>query len=343
MVVHSGFCLYFYIADKYVARSGESIIFSPTSPFHADKLDYSSSMMELPDPNLINRLSTWKLDFRQIEPGEMSVRVAQWQGALLQLLHLSVSHAVHQVGTSPPGYLTFGLPLNMALTKWRAQTVTQPPLIGFGIGADLDGISDAGFTALTFSLPVSEVERLSARLGIAVPDSMLISRHMDVAARGKALRCLVCTALEAIHNADASLDAQEEDELAGGLLLALTDEMAHADRSHSASRTRAVARAVAIMTDLADEAVRISQICAETGASWRTLDRGFKEIYGMGPKAYYQCLRLNRTKLDLLISDPNTKVSDAANRWGFWHMGKFADDYRRLFGTLPSKALGTQR
>ncbi len=300
-------------------------------------------MMELPDPNLINDLSAWKLDFRQIEPGEMQVRVAQWRGAVLTMLHLSMSRAVHQVGTSPPGYLTLGLPLSQTLSRWHAQPITQPPLIGFGIGADLDGISEAGFSAITFSLPVPAVERLSARLGIDVPESMLVSRQMDIATRERALRHVAQTALQAIHVPGATLNAGQEEELAGSLLLALTDDAAHEDRSHSATRARAVARAIAIMTELADEAVQVSQICAETGASWRTLNRGFKETFGIGPKAYYQCLRLNRTKLDLLVADPGTKVADVANRWSFWHMGKFADDYRRLFGTLPARTLGLQR
>lgn len=297
----------------------------------------------MPDPNLINRLSAWNLDFRQIEPGEMNVRVAQWQGTLVTLLHLSMSHAVHQVGTSPAGHLSFGLPLTQTLSRWRARPITYTPLIGFGVAADLDGISNAGFSALTFSLPVPEVERLSARLGIDVPESMLMSGHMDVTARHQTLRQVAFRALQAIHVTGADLDAQDEEELVGDLLLALTDDLIHADRSHSAPRARAVARAVGKMTELADEAVQISHICAEVGASWRTLDRGFKETYGIGPKAYYQLLRLNRTKLDLLFAGRGTNVAHVANRWGFWHMGKFADDYRRQFGMLPSQALGMQK
>jgi transcriptional regulator GlxA family with amidase domain len=31
------------------------------------------------------------------------------------------------------------------------------------------------------------------------------------------------------------------------------------------------------------------------------------------------------------------KIADAANAWGFWHMGQFAKDYRTLFGELPSQ------
>jgi AraC family ethanolamine operon transcriptional activator len=32
-------------------------------------------------------------------------------------------------------------------------------------------------------------------------------------------------------------------------------------------------------------------------------------------------------------------VREIARRWGFWHTGEFAADYRRLFGELPSETL----
>jgi hypothetical protein len=30
-------------------------------------------------------------------------------------------------------------------------------------------------------------------------------------------------------------------------------------------------------------------------------------------------------------------IGDAAARWGFFHLGNFANDYRRLFSELPSQ------
>jgi len=32
------------------------------------------------------------------------------------------------------------------------------------------------------------------------------------------------------------------------------------------------------------------------------------------------------------------KIADVANKWGFWHLGQFAKDYRSWFGELPSEA-----
>jgi AraC family transcriptional regulator, ethanolamine operon transcriptional activator len=30
-------------------------------------------------------------------------------------------------------------------------------------------------------------------------------------------------------------------------------------------------------------------------------------------------------------------VTQAASQWGFWHLGYFSRDYRKMFGELPSQ------
>jgi len=34
-----------------------------------------------------------------------------------------------------------------------------------------------------------------------------------------------------------------------------------------------------------------------------------------------------------------TLFNQLANAWGIWHMGRFAADYRKLFGEVPSETL----
>jgi AraC family ethanolamine operon transcriptional activator len=90
----------------------------------------------------------------------------------------------------------------------------------------------------------------------------------------------------------------------------------------------------------AKESMNLRDLCLITGASERTLRYGFLDRYGVSPKAYLQSIRLNGVRRKLRQADPaSTKVVDIANYWGFWHMGKFAADYRRLFGELPSETM----
>ncbi len=77
-----------------------------------------------------------------------------------------------------------------------------------------------------------------------------------------------------------------------------------------------------------------------TSASERTLRRAFTEELGVGPKTYLNALRLNGAYRQLREADPSdTRVNDVAHRWGFWHMGQVAGDYRHLFGELPTRTL----
>ena len=82
----------------------------------------------------------------------------------------------------------------------------------------------------------------------------------------------------------------------------------------------------------------IESLCRQSGASWRTLNRAFLERFDQSPKTYYIHLRLNGVRKTLLKGDAET-VSEAANRYGFWHLGQFARDYRRFYGELPSQTL----
>ena len=61
----------------------------------------------------------------------------------------------------------------------------------------------------------------------------------------------------------------------------------------------------------------------------------------VGPVAYLRMMRLNHVRRDLLATE--AAVGDVAARWGFWHLSRFAADYRSLFGELPSATRARKR
>ena len=79
--------------------------------------------------------------------------------------------------------------------------------------------------------------------------------------------------------------------------------------------------------------------CQAAGVSWRTLNYVFRDIFGVTPKEYLQATRLDGVRKGLRQAGPDTTIGDIANRWGFWHMGQFAADYKRQFSELPSDTL----
>lgn len=94
-----------------------------------------------------------------------------------------------------------------------------------------------------------------------------------------------------------------------------------------------------MIEDHAGEPLSIRELCQATGVSWRTLDYAFREHFSITPKVYLKAMRLNNVRWALRDARASTVISDVANRWGFWHMGQFAADYRKLFGELPSQTL----
>ncbi len=51
----------------------------------------------------------------------------------------------------------------------------------------------------------------------------------------------------------------------------------------------------------------------------------------------YKMMRLNGVRRDLLAKNSGKTVSDTAMEWGFYHLGRFSEQYMKMFDELPSK------
>lgn len=89
----------------------------------------------------------------------------------------------------------------------------------------------------------------------------------------------------------------------------------------------------------ADKKLGLADISAAAGCGYRGLQKGFMDAFGTTPMAYLRTVRLKRVRA-ILKSEPYGKtVSEIAQKWGFTHMGRFAQDYYREFGELPSETI----
>lgn len=93
-----------------------------------------------------------------------------------------------------------------------------------------------------------------------------------------------------------------------------------------------------------DGPVYIPELCTEIGVSDRTLRACCQEQLGMSPKRYLLLRRMNLARRALRDSTPTgTTVTEIATCYGFWQFGRFAGEYKSLFGELPSTTLGNPR
>jgi AraC family ethanolamine operon transcriptional activator len=84
----------------------------------------------------------------------------------------------------------------------------------------------------------------------------------------------------------------------------------------------------------------IDELINEVGVSERTLRNIFLKYYGLPPHRFLVVHRLHQARAALRVESPaSSKVTTIATRYGFWHLGRFAREYRKLFGESPSQTL----
>ncbi len=106
---------------------------------------------------------------------------------------------------------------------------------------------------------------------------------------------------------------------------------------HRGGRYRLARAAAEYINDQLDVPMKVSEVCSAVGAGYRTVERAFVEVYGLGPKQYLTRRRLSRLRL-LLKAGQGLEhgVTDLFLRCGLTHFGRAAEGYRQLFGEVPS-------
>jgi AraC-like DNA-binding protein len=135
--------------------------------------------------------------------------------------------------------------------------------------------------------------------------------------------------------------ARLEQTLLEGVLLAAGHSYREALESPApALRPATVKRVMDVIQERPAEPYDAARLAAIAQVGVRALQDAFRKHVGMSPTAYVTEVRLQRVRGQLLAADPaSTTVTDVAYRWGFAHLGRFAQRYRARFGESPSQTL----
>ncbi len=88
------------------------------------------------------------------------------------------------------------------------------------------------------------------------------------------------------------------------------------------------------------ETISLNDLCTHCCASRSTIERAFRRELGLTPTKFLRKRRLFAVRRHL--TDGNTgerTITAVAMNNGFMHLGRFARDYRELFGERPSDTL----
>jgi AraC-like DNA-binding protein len=148
---------------------------------------------------------------------------------------------------------------------------------------------------------MAKLQRLHAAVGLLAEEAPEITAHPE-AARG-----LEQALIEAMVGALANREEHD-------------DSLARGQHAIVMRRFRGV------VEESPEEPLYIPEICKAIRVSERTLRICCQEYLGMGPKRYLLLRRMHLVRQALRqAATDDTSVTEIATRYGFWHLGRFAE------------------
>ncbi len=232
------------------------------------------------------------------------------------------------------------LPIDSGLSPiWGGIGTRVDEIITLGQGQRVHARTDGPCRWVTIRLSAGDPARYGRALsgaGFDVPHN--VAGWKPPSAALKDLRHLHQVAIRAAEiRAGALIDGEAVHGLEQQLIHALVECLSAGpvDEDMSAYRHRDIlARFEGLLQ--ARPFLRVAEICAVLGVS----DRSCEEHLGVSPRSYLRLHRMQQVQRALRSGNPDSAtVAEVARRYGVRHLGRFAADYRALYGQFPSVTL----
>ncbi len=288
--------------------------------------------------------SHWDSDFRQLQSQKFQSTLYQAVLGPMLIVHARFGCHVQQRGITPAGMCSFAiLHPDSPEMYWYGRKIGPQNLVSFPSDGEVDVFNQPGFSVFSFSFPTELLMTLFEQNGVPLLGEMLnygntvweaTARQLN---RIRFLLNLVVTGR--IGNGGYYLLEEIKDLLLSILIHNFDSKLPKINNS-DLKKGRKFKQVIEHIHDSDQSILQISNICDTSQISIRTLQTLFKYQINMTPKQFLNGQRLYNVHKDLWHSDPSViKVTEIANKWGFWHMGQFAADYQKTFAELPSDTL----
>ena len=283
----------------------------------------------------------WELDFRQLGAGKLNASLSQvvcpdWSMGLA-----CFDKAAYQQGLAIPGMRTFAfLQADAPDVDWCGHDFRPSTVAIFANNAEFRSISPPGFDVYTISFTSEQLAATCQRLGIPDINETLSTydetRLVEPLATRALVRMMQYATDAACSGVETGID-DARDRICEQLVMVVSPGKVLQTRFDGLAKERSFNRALDVIESRLDSPLTVADLALNAGASRRTLEYTFRDKLDVSPKTFINSQRLIRARRDLRNRDDEQPIADIANRWGFWHLGQFARDYRRSFGERPSE------
>lgn len=239
--------------------------------------------------------------------------------------------SIRSEGATERGHVVLGLQLGPGEGHWNGTPFDPHALWSYPEGTEHHGVGAVTpwWAAITIDTDV-----------VGVP--ALTDQESDGATvvRGPAIARLAATVRAATGERQLDLAPAQREALAASIVDLAGEALAGEPQPIS---TRAAARIVAQCDAIYRDhraIPRVTALAERLGVSDRWIRAAFEEHCGVTPSTYFRARALNAARRELRDAAPgSTTITAVGSRRGFWHLGRFAGEYRRLFGEPPSATL----
>lgn len=290
--------------------------------------------------------------YTQLKPGRFDI-----QGTLIKagpviafqnvVRSASLSHQVPD-----PSYLAFILPL-----RWQGNYVIDGRAVSptsLFLSAGPNGYVACGEARETVVLGVKRdlfIDTVAALQGVDREDVVPVGGALDLdAAEVGKLRRLLLRQIDWARNdcgefltEDASFSISDTMVVALAEAYLSVDPLPGRNRNGDLPAQAILNKAMDLMYASPDRRITIAELCRVAGVGATALNAAFHEICGEPPLKVVRLQRLMKVRNTLLHETPQrSAVKRVALSHGFTEAGRFAAEYQRLFGELPSDTLHRQ-
>lgn len=284
----------------------------------------------------------WEVNFTQTESGQMQSDIILFKNGPFELVRSIFDKGMIHAGAGPVARRGFIVQLE-ACPSYQAygRNFASHEILSTPLSRELDSVSRGGINNVHFSLPVEDVESqgeawgCTGLLGKLDAGGTFTPSSRSLAGLKQVLRRAVGSIQEGRDLPDYGLVRQDVMDAFAACLVSV----GKAPKTFATtSRRQAVRRAIDYIRSCGNAPQSLADISAAAGVSERTLHYAFRQCLGVTPNVYCKRYRLNGVRRELSRLESGS-ITEVATRWGFWHMGQFGVDYKRLFGELPSMTL----
>lgn len=288
-------------------------------------------------------LRGWNQNYNQLSAGSFEGLFVEAKLNGTHLFREVTNKTLHQIGGLPKEQFAIGVPLRLSgCATFCGAACDGQQLHIFSGPWGFEFYSPSGLDIAGIVVERDALEAALEQSGCAHDSVDLEQAHLRAAPaeRVGALRAILLRAIEALEHPlwpdddDKLLQALSRDIMSAIADAVANDQMHEGQRIPQVKRWQFVQRACAFANEVPQDLITIEAICTHLGISRRALQYCFQDTLQVAPAAYLRAVRLNGARRAIKSCG---SVTDAATQWGFWHFGRFAQEYRAMFGELPSE------